>query len=466
MPTLKEEWIERLKKIEQRDIFPKGGGRFTVMTDFYLAPDEIRYDKEMCLKVLLEANECIWNIPKEIRTKEFLTEIIEKGYKGNILYSERNWQEEDFDFVKKYLSKFDKNNKPAFDRWSTFNPSGIFANRDMVLSLTKDNEFTDKDFLLKHYGKDKDIMFALLDNHPSEVSRVLKSIKNAYFKNKYNIFKVLETYVDNYKHLPEKFQVLDDVIDFALERSNYLFPHIPKIIIENRNKAFELIKKHKNITGENLWSMYKDDFEIAKYLVERHGSNITHFDFIKNDELIRLAAKTDNNVSYIPATPEYADLVREVILRSGKEENARNISHTRGNGAKGHIVKDLFPQLLKDEKIYNDSVATFFGNYVLINEQKNEKQSNHIVDKDLLIECIKVSPYVYEKMNYKNELRMEVLYCYINTAKPINKNYQMYIPEYIHDAARKENIEVDKYIFNAYMKEKLPPLQKVKQPKI
>lgn len=463
MPTLKEEWIERIKKKEQRNIFPKGGGMFTVMTDFYLAPDEIRYDKEMCFKVLLESDECLWNIPESIKTKEFLNELIEKGYKGNILLAHKVWNEEDFDFIKSYLSKFDKKNKPKFDNWITYNPAGIFKNRDMLLSLVKDNEFKDTEFLLKNYNKDKDMMFALLDNHPNDIRNMLKSIKNAYFKNKDNIFKVLESHVDNYKYLPEKFQILDDIIDFALQKSNYLFPHIPKIIIENRDKAFEIIKKHKNIIGENLWSMYKDDFEIAKYMVERHGSNITAFNFMKNDELLRLAGKTDNNVSYLPATPEYEDLVRKIVLRSGREENARNISHTRGNGAKGHIVKDLFPELLKQQKIYNESVANFFENYVLTN---NEKKPNHIVDKDLLIECIKASPYVYEKINYKTELKMEVLNCYINTAKAINYNYTIYIPESIRDLARKENIDVDKYVFNAYMKEKLPPLQKVKQPKI
>ena len=468
MPTLKEEWIEKIKKVEQRNIFPKGGGMFTVMTEFYQAPDEIRYDKEMCFKVLLESNECIWNIPKEIRTKEFLTELLEKGYKGNILLSNRHWQEEDFDFVKKYLSKFEKNNKPPFDSWSTFSPSGIFKNRDMILSFAKDNEFTDKSFLIKHYGKDKEIMFALLDNNPNEIGNVLKSIKNAYFKDKDNIFKVLKSTVENYKHLPEKFQVLDDVIDFALEKNNRLFPHIPKIIIENREKAFELIKHHKNVKGEDLWGMYKDDFEIAKYMVERHGINITYFNFMKNEELLRLAAKTYNNVSYLPPTEEYVDLIREVVLRSNKEENDNNVNYNRGNGSRAHLVKDLFPQLLKEDRIYNKTVATFFENYVWINKEKNEKESNYVLERKLLLECIKSSPFVYEKISnyYKKNNDMEVLNYYIASSQEQNHNYKIYIPEDIKDEARNQKIEVEKYILNTYLSQKYQPLQKVKQPKI
>lgn len=61
------------------------------MTDFYQAPDEIRYDKEMSIKVLLDSEEFLWNIPKEMRTPELYEEIFQKGYKHDILSSQYSW---------------------------------------------------------------------------------------------------------------------------------------------------------------------------------------------------------------------------------------------------------------------------------------------------------------------------------------------------------------------------------------
>lgn len=468
MPTLKEEWIERIKVINQRNIYPDGGGFFTVMTDFYKAPEEIRNDKDMCLKVLLEANECIWNVPKEIRTIEFLEEIIEKGYKGNILRSKSEWPEEDFPFLKKYLAKFKKEEKPKFDPWSL--NKGVFGNREMVLSFVKEDNFHNIEYLLNYYNKDKEIMFALLDNHPNEIINFLKSIKNSYLKNNENIFKILKSSINNYKYLPEKFQIIEDVVDYVLSKDSYLFHHMPSVIKDNKEKTFKLIKKHYNITGQDISSIFKDDYEIAKFMIERHGSNFKSFNFIKNDELIRLAAKTYDNISHIPATEEYESLVREIILRANKSNNEINFSPSRGNRAKAIMVKDLLPQLLREDKIYIQTVSDFFISYVIKNEQNEQMYKE---EKKLLIDCIKVSHKVYELINdfdrKKIEKDMEITHNYIESAKAKVQNLNSiyyYISGEIKDKANNEKIEIDLYVLNQYLSQKLTALPKVKAKKI
>ena len=57
----------------------------SAINDFYMAPDEIRNDREICLKVLLESEEFIWNIPDNVKTLEFYEELFQKGYKNNFL---------------------------------------------------------------------------------------------------------------------------------------------------------------------------------------------------------------------------------------------------------------------------------------------------------------------------------------------------------------------------------------------
>ena len=189
MSDLREEWLEKIKVVKRKNVTYKNYGLFTVMTDFYMAPDEIRNDREICLKVLLESEEFIWNIPDNVKTLEFYEELFQKGYKHNLLENKSIWEEESFDFLNRYLSSF-KNNKPSFPTylWN----KGVFGNRDMVLELVRKGLFSNEKFLLEHHKKDKEIMFALLDNHPQSFTKMLKSIKNAYFKNEENIFKILE----------------------------------------------------------------------------------------------------------------------------------------------------------------------------------------------------------------------------------------------------------------------------------
>lgn len=464
MITLKEEWIEKIKVIKQRNIFRKGGGYFTVMTDFYEAPEEIRNDIEMCKKVLLESNECIWNIPKEMRTIEFLEDIIEKGYKGNILQSKQEWPEEDFLFIKKYLSK--KDTKPDFNNYSF--TKGIFANKEMVLSLVKENNYHDINFLLSKFSKDKEIMFAMLDNNPNDIMSMSKSMKNAYFKDNANIFKVLKSSVFNYNFLPEKFQKMDKVIEYVLAIKCEMLHHLPKEVIENREKVLNWIKQFPQMRGSDIPGVYRQDYEIAKFMIEKDGRNFSSFEFNKNEELIKIAAKTYNNISYMPATEEYKQLMIDIVLKSSQEENHKNLSHISGNGLKAQMLKYLFPQLLIENKVYTKTIADFFKNYEITDNKESNRKNNFYKEQELLIECIKISPLVYEKISdfYKENNDFKVLQAYVLSSKAKGTDYKTGVSYQIKEWAIKANVGLDKYIFNGYLKQKLTPLPKVKAKKI
>lgn len=466
MLTLKEEWIERIKIVKQRNVFPSGGGMFTVMTDFYEAPEEIRNDVEMCKKVLLESNECIWNIPKKIRTIAFLEEIIKKGYKGNILESKHEWPEEDFLFVKKYLSNFSKDKKPSFN--SSILNKGILENKDMVLSLVIEDNYHDMKNLLNKFSKDKEIMFALLDNHPNEISSMTKSMKNAYFKDSENIFKILKSSISNYFHLPKKFQLIDKVIDYSLTMDCSILCRLPQEVVENREKVLNLIKKFPKISGSHIPNIQSNDYEIAKLMIERDGANFSYFKFKKNDELIKLASNTYNSIDYMPATKEYEELIIKVVLRSNQEENNKNLSYINGNGLKAQMVKNLFPQLLIEKKVYSKTIAKFFENYELVNSKELDRISNFNSNKELLIKCIEISPLIYEQIDIftRESIDFKVLNTYVNSSKDKGLDYNLKIPQKIKNLAQSENLDLDKYILNEYLKEKLKPLIKVKAKKI
>lgn len=464
MSTLKEEWKERLKKVEQRNIYPKGGGYFTVMTDFYEAPEEIRNDKELCLQVLLEANECIWNIPESIRTNDFLEEIVEKGYKGNILESKKYWKEEDFQFLKKYLSKFEKKNKPKFSKWLFGDPKGIFANRNMLLSLIKEDNYDNVEYLLKYYKKDKELLCALLDSHPNNIMEMPKSIKNAYCKDKENIYKILNHDKSLYQFLPDKFRAMSEIIEYQLSHKESVFCYLPEDVIQDRERIFELIKSFSHIKGSDIPGLYRKDFEIAKYLIERDGSNFSAFDFKGNDELIRLATKTYNNISYIPNTDEYAELIREVTLKSDVKENTQNYAFHYGNIKKMHYIKDLMPILLKEKKITEKTVAEFFNSNVIIN---NEQKSYINLEKKLLLEIIKDFPIVYENLSeYKVEGNFELIHHYIEACKAQEKDYKKAMSFRIKTDSNSMGMDIDKYVLSQYLANKLPEVAKTKVKKI
>lgn len=464
MPTLREEWIEKIKKVEQRNIYSKGGGYFTVMTDFYLAPDEIRYDKEMCFKVLLEANECFWNIPKEIRTNEFLIELMDRGYKGNVLLARKSWAEEDFPFVYEYLSKFEKDKKPKFNSWITFNPSGIFANRDMIFSLVKDHYYKETDFLLKHYKKDKEILCALLDNYPDELMHMPKSIKNAYFKDKENIYKLLEKNKGLYQYLPEKLKILQEVIEYELSHKESILYLLPEEVLKDRDRVFDLIKKYPYLKGSDIPYEYRKDFEIAKHLIGQDGKNFSDFDFKGNDELIRLATKTYNSIAFIPNKKEYGKLIREVTLKSSLEENKRNYAFHSGNMPKAQFIKDLLLPLLKENKLTPIILSEFFN----IKYKTNEGDiSNMKLEKALLLESIQYCPEVYNKLYEDDKLKdFEITHCYIEASKVQGTDYKSVMPWQIKNGATQLNMDIDKYVMSKYLEQKLPAISKAKVNKI
>ena len=468
MSDLRAEWLEKIKVVKRQNIQYKNYGLFTVMTDFYMAPDEIRNDREICLKVLLESEEFIWNIPDNVKTLEFYEELFQKGYKNNLLENKSMWEEESFDFLNRYLSSF-KNNKPSFPRylWN----KGVFGNRDMVLELVRKGLFSNEKFLLEHHKKDKEIMFALLDNHPQSFTKMLKSIKNAYFKNEANIFKILESGVFKYEYFPEKFQRMESVIDFILLKDGSSLNLLPKDIIEDKEKFINFIKTFSNIKGTHIPYIYHKDYDVAKIMIERSGENFRNFDFKNNEELLRLSMETYNNVSYLPATEDYKELIKTVILRSNENENAINLSYSSGNGKKAEMFKDLFPQLLRDKKISTFKISQYFSERLKNFEFNDNAPTNAELNRELYLECVKIDSLIFEKTKTPlNKKDFEIIYIYMKKCESQNKNYKDYIDTDLKMQAKNMGISLESYINNEYLAEKLsknlPESPKVKAKKI
>lgn len=451
--ALKEEWLEKIKITKQRDVFEKYG-RFTVMTDFYQAPDEIRNDREMCLKVLLESNEFIWNIPREMLTLDFYEELFEKGYKENLLRGRTIWSEELFPFIKKYLSSFKIENVPEFNSW--LYPEGVFGNRDMVLDLVKNDLFKNTKFLIEHYKKDKDIMFEVLRYHPTSILSMMKSIKNAYCKNINNVYRLLDTSEQLYMGLPEKIKEDPIVIDYVLSKSGDFLNRIPQHLIENKKHIISLINKHNNINGYGVPYIYRKDYDIAKLLIERDGRNFRFFDFKNNKELIFLATETYNDISHIPFTEEYYYLIRKVIRRADSKENIS--AFTTKNIVKTELVKDLFLELYKNEQITIQNMGDYFRQSTKLSEERG-----------LIIDCLKENPNIlkYIPDSFK-EKDYELLSIYINEYVKINgkQKYFSALPSSIANEAIKAGMDVERYVTYKYLENSLSQAEKKKTFKI
>lgn len=451
--SLKEEWLEKIKIVERRNQFGKYGS-FTVMTDFFQAPDEIRNDREMCLKVLLESNEFIWNVPREMLTLDFYEELFEKGYKQNLLEGKSIWHEEFFPFIKKYCASFNGEKVPSFSSW--LYAKGIFENREMVLDLVKNNFFKDTKFLIEHYKKDKDIMFEVLRYDPTSIFSMMKSIKNAYCKDMNNVYSMLDISAHLYRGLPEKIKENPLVIDYALSKNGDLLQHIPKHLIENKEYVISLINKNNTIHGGCIPYIYMKDYDIAKLLIKRDGKNFRHFKFKDNKELIFLATETHNDISHIPFTEDYYSLIRNVIKRATADENIT--AFVFPNVKKAELVKDLFLELYRNKQITAQNIGQYFAYSTKLSEER-----------DLLIECIKEIPSILKHVPDEfKENDYELLNIYINEYTKRNgpQRYFSDLPSSIKNAAIKEGMDVEKYITYKYLEISLNQVEKKKTFKI
>lgn len=182
-------------------------------------------------------------------------------------------------------------------------------------------------------------------------------IKNFYFKNKEKVVHLLSL-TRNYSYLPEKLKIQDNIIDDVLKKDNDMFSHLPNIILDNKEKVMELINKHKNIKESNIPYVYRNDYDLAKILIERDGSNFKSFNFSQNKELIYLASKTYFHIKHIPPTDEYRELIRDIVLKANNENSTNFELHYRSGKEKIEIIKNLIPHLLSNStfRIYSRTI--------------------------------------------------------------------------------------------------------------
>lgn len=473
--TLREEWLERIKNVNPRDIFGKYG-RFSVKTDFYEAPEEIRNDEEMCFKVVMDSDEYLWNIPTEIKTPEFLTKLMNSGCKQNLLKAINYWSEDYYDFIIQYAKlKKESNEKVEFDIWVRYH--GLLKDRDIVLDFVQLGILSNKDILME-YKKDKEIMTQWVDNNLTNFSNLLKSIKNHYLKDETKIFKLLDSSANFYNDFPEKFQLRDDVIEYAIKKSSEILLRIPDELINNKEKMIQYINNCPNIQGNVIPYIYRDDIDIAKILIERKGKNFTSFNFKGNEELIRLANKTYKILGIIPLEEKYKELMIETVLNASKNENDVNFSYENTHPNKIEIVKHLMLDLYKEDKISDYIIKNFFNKKLYLetetgilktqqNYYKEEIIKNDVLNKQMLIEFVKLNTYFFKETNpeYKDK-DFNYLQIFIKRCMEENINFDSYLPISVKVAARTENIEVEKYILNKYLEEKLKDSPNIKRSKI
>lgn len=473
--NLKEEWLERIKNVNPRDVFGENG-RFSVKTDFYEAPEEIRKDPEICFKVIIDSNEFLWNIPTEIKTPEFLIKLMNAGCKQNLLTAINYWTDDYYDFIVQYAKqKKDFNEKVSFDHWVRY--YGLLKNRDVVLEFVKLNILSNKEILME-YKKDKEIMTAWIDHHHHNFSYVLKTIKNHYLKDEKNIFKLLDSSANHYNEFPEKFQLRDDIIQYAVKKSSEILLRIPDELIKNKEKFIQYINDCENVQGSDIHHTYRNDLDIARILIKRNGKNFTSFNFKGNEELIRLANKTHKILGIIPLEEKYKDLMIETVLNASINENDINFSYENTNPNKIEVVKHLMLDLYKENKLSDYVIKSFFNKTLYLETEtgllktqrsnyREEIIKNDIVNKEMLIEFVKLNTDFFEKTNPQYKATdFLYLHCYVQKCIEDGKNFKSQLPSSIKTEAQVEQIEVEKYILNKYLETKLKNVPNVKRSKI
>lgn len=85
--NLKNEWLEKVK-IQKRQDIHVSRGRFSIHTELYFAPDEVKADYDVNLTAALIGKEFLWNIHENFRKdKKFILELINNKYSEDIYSS-------------------------------------------------------------------------------------------------------------------------------------------------------------------------------------------------------------------------------------------------------------------------------------------------------------------------------------------------------------------------------------------
>lgn len=402
---LKNEWLERIKKINQYNV-NKDGRHFTIRTEFYEAPEEVRLDEEMTWKVLLESQECLWNIHEKFKgNKEFILKLINMGsvYQGQIYKGCSRELKEDPEIFLLCMKRGD----PVDGLWDI--PKSIMENKELLLSTLPDRDI----FLQIHetYKYDKEINSLAMIYYPEHFYKLKKRMINHVIKDEEVLKKIVKKY-KNYQYLPDKTKLRLDIIDIALQASHENFQYIPENI--KKNKDYILYA----ITRFNVPLRYIDkeimDQDIAIHAIEKNDYNTNYLtDILRDNEAVMTLAIEKNGEYLRNASSRLKndkDLVLKAIEKSGSylmyaSASLRdNVEVIKKALKTKKAIKDLNlgANSLNNEELAKIMLQNLGENYQFLSEELKNK-------KELILLAIKSSPLIYQYIKGKNKLDWEII---------------------------------------------------------
>lgn len=402
---LKNEWLEKIKKINQYNV-NKDGRHFTIRTEFYEAPEEVRLDEEMTWKVLLESQECLWNIHEKFKgNKEFILKLINMGevYKGQIYKGCSRELKEDPEIFSICMKRGD----PVDGLWDI--PQSIMNNKELLLKTLPDRNIFPQ--IYETYKYDKEINLLTMRHYPEYFHKLKKRMINYVVKDEEALKKIVKHY-KNYQYLPDKVKLRLDIIDLALQASYENFQYIP----ENIRKDKDVILYGISRFNVPLRYIDKDimDQDIAIHAIEKNDYNTTYLtDNLKDNEAV-MSLAVEKNGEYLKYASlrlkDNKNLVLRAIEKSGSPLKYASAS-LRDNVEvikKALETKKSIQDLnLGSNSLNNDELAKIMvqnlgENYQFLSEELKDK-------KEIILLAIKSSPLSYQYVKGIQRLDWEII---------------------------------------------------------
>lgn len=296
---LKEEWLEKVKITNRKEIFDNG--RHSVNTELYLAPAEIKADYDVNYTAAIVGQEFFWNLDSTlVQNKDFIIKLVNDGYTKNrsvfsYLHGDLSY---DLELFKMCIDNKDKL------VWSI--NKKLIEQRDAMLDIFKTHDIFNK--LENTYDLDKEFMQIHLNRHPDDFKNMRKSMQN-YFGAKsrkafvINLMTKAEDAIYIYPYISSILKEDLEVIDVLLSKNRNNIDSIPKDLLNDKSFMLYAIDKY-NCNINKCSDEIKQDEDIIKLRISKHGHELLNYpQFRENLEFIHLAMKTYPNLDLLTKQP-------------------------------------------------------------------------------------------------------------------------------------------------------------------
>lgn len=319
-PNLKQEWLEKvaIEKKQYIDQYDMSLRKIQVCTDYYYAPEEVKNDRDIALAALLQGNEILSIMPKELKNdKEFILTLLKNNYKSHIHNHLGSNIIDDPELFELCLNKGEL--KDIYHI-----PYMIKENRDLIVKLLP------KYNLYRHiedqYKLDTEIVaLDLLHHHPGSYHRAYKSVQNKLSKDKKFVTSFLQKNPEFYSTMTisEKLKLDLDIIDIGLSHDPTLIEFIPAQLLSDKAFMTHALPKYKcplSYCTEEL----REDYDLVKLHVTNNGENLKNSQKWRNNaDLAEIALQTYHDINLLtPSLIKNKDLVIK-FLNADKENCAK-----------------------------------------------------------------------------------------------------------------------------------------------